>query len=286
MSDNVINKGYIDKSFDMSNWHIFFHDDNKTEENDSDNGLLPRIWGPPTWKALHCITFDYPINPTNDDKNHYNTFFKTIGYVLPCKTCRESYTQFIENGDTKLTDDVFKDRKSLTYWLYLIHESVNKKLDVSYGVTYEDVVDIYESYRAKCDKKGDKQCIASDIQIFHNEYKSDCNIIPFDIAILFKQYAKQRGINDFDYIEQYRDLNKIKKTDIWEKRNHECFLTIKHMRENGISSLEHDGQFKGLPTKEELQLIAKLSSNLHIGELKSLSNKINYISEKKYKFVV
>jgi hypothetical protein len=117
------------------------------------DGLMPRIWGPPMWKALHAITFSYPSNPTKDQMFHYEVFFKTLAYVLPCKSCRKSYTDFIESGETKLTKDVFRNKDSLTLWLYKIHEAVNRKLGVTSNVTYEDLVETYESFRAKCDNK-------------------------------------------------------------------------------------------------------------------------------------
>lgn len=284
--------------FDINNWHILPHQKengtiteqiyNENQDDDLDNGLLPRIWGPPTWKALHCISFGYPVRPTLKDKVHYKMFFKMIGYVLPCKSCRISYIKFIETGDTKITDDVFKDRRSLTYWLYKIHDAVNKKVGISYNISYEDLVEIYESFRAKCSIQDNNKCIAPTInkeaEAFRHEYKNECNIIPYTIAKCFKKYGKFRGIKDFNNLEQYKDLIKIKKTKIWNERNNECYAIIKYMRENGIPSLEKVGKFKGLPTIEELKLIARMSSNLHFDELKVILTNMGYQSEKKYKF--
>lgn len=302
--------GNIDeKTFNINNWHIpsHQHDDkkeisrsplkgsssphayNENQDDDLDNGLIPPIWGPPTWKTLHCISFGYPVNPTKEDKVHYKMFFKMIGYVLPCKSCRHSYIKFIEEGDTKMTDDVFKDRKSLTFWLFKIHQAVNNKIGVSYGTTYEDLVETYESFRAKCSKINN-QCMSSTVNIeaegFRHEYKNECNIIPYKIAKRFKKYGKERGVDDFDNLYKFNDLLKIKGGDFWNKRNNECYAIIKYMRENGISPLEQGGQYKGLPTVEELKLVARLSSNLHFNELRNLLGKIEYSTDKIYKFVV
>lgn len=150
-------------NMNMNNWYILDHNKDKYNENqddDLDNGLVPRAWGPPTWKSLHYISFGYPNNPTKEDMIHYRTYFTVIGYVLPCKSCRSSYMNFIKTGSTKMTDDVFKDRKSLTYWLYTVHEAVNKKIGVSYGISYEDLVKIYEPFRAKCSKEEGDKCIS------------------------------------------------------------------------------------------------------------------------------
>lgn len=120
------------------------------EKSDLGDGLLPHMWGPPTWNSLHAITFGYPDNPSKEDMINYRTYFTMVAYVLPCKSCRESYADFIRNGDTQINDDIFKNRKSLTLWLYKLHNAVNKKLNVSYNLTYEKFVDTYELYRTKC----------------------------------------------------------------------------------------------------------------------------------------
>src|SRR5438309_2304078 len=85
---------------------------NKNQNNN--NGLLPRIWGPHVWKSLHCISFGYPINPSYEKKCQYRDFFKIIGHVLPCSTCSESYNNFISSGDTILNDEVLESRYTLT----------------------------------------------------------------------------------------------------------------------------------------------------------------------------
>ena len=32
------------------------------------------VWGPAAWTFLHTITFNYPDNPTNQDKQYYFNF--------------------------------------------------------------------------------------------------------------------------------------------------------------------------------------------------------------------
>ena len=31
-------------------------------------------WGPGGWTFLHTITFNYPLDPTNEDKERYRNF--------------------------------------------------------------------------------------------------------------------------------------------------------------------------------------------------------------------
>ena len=69
------------------------------ENPNAHNGLITKIWGANMWVSMHSVTFGYPLTePTQEQKNNYHTFFRTIGFVLPCKYCRESYQEFINEG--------------------------------------------------------------------------------------------------------------------------------------------------------------------------------------------
>ena len=144
MADQVIDV------FDHINKNRPYHEN---QDDDLDNGLLPNMWGAPFWDSIHSVSFGYPDNPSHDDRIHYKTFFKMLAYVLPCKGCRNSYAEMISSGPVKLTDDVFENRRSLTYWLYKVHERVNEKTGKVYNITYEDLVKKYDAYRAKCTDK-------------------------------------------------------------------------------------------------------------------------------------
>jgi len=37
-------------------------------ESNINNGLITKIWGPPTWDCLHSFTFGYPVHPTDEQK--------------------------------------------------------------------------------------------------------------------------------------------------------------------------------------------------------------------------
>jgi hypothetical protein len=95
------------------------------DEDNSNNGMMTKIWGPGLWVGLHCISFGYPIKPTDEQKQKYKDFFTLIGDVLPCGYCRTSYKQFIENGNTKLTNEVMESRDNLTKWLKNSPNSIN-----------------------------------------------------------------------------------------------------------------------------------------------------------------
>lgn len=252
-------------------------------ESNANNGLLTKIWGPPTWVSVHSITFGYPVKPTQEQKDNYKQYFKSLGDVLPCRHCRDSYKNFIASGYAEMTDDVFNDRDSLTRWMYRVHECVNRKLDVDYCVSYDEVKDRYESYRAKCDSsKVEKGCINP---VHDNPYHmadvKDCPIIPYDVHNKLMKYAKIRGFElDTFIVENADDLESMKnnkKCERWKERNRKTESLIKDMRMNKKKSIETDGDWKGFPTYEEMRLIALYSTMLEQKELTEILKKFpNY----------
>lgn len=251
-----------------------------------DNGLITKIWGPHLWKSLHFITFGYPINPTEEQKIEYRKFFESLAFVLPCKYCRESYHYFINNEPTKINNDIFNNRDSITKWLYLLHDRVNQKLGVDYNVTYDEVVKKYESFRAKCspDLQGCIMPANMKAHSYQNDLLKDYPIICLQIANALKDYATKRGI-EFNKLDYYNDLKNNKENVEWKKRNLQCQKIIRNMRNDGIPSIENDGLYKGLPTINELQLISLLCSNMTKTELLIIAKKLNNPIHIKYKLI-
>ena len=73
-------------------------------------------------------------------------FFNTLQYVLPCKYCRQSLKIFYEELPI---EPYLKNKKKLSYWLYLIHNKVNKKLrdqglNDNKNPTFKEVVKKYD----------------------------------------------------------------------------------------------------------------------------------------------
>ena len=60
----------------------------KKSELSSGDGMLTTVWGPSMWHSLHTISFNYPVNPTPEDKINYKFHILNLQNVLPCKYCR------------------------------------------------------------------------------------------------------------------------------------------------------------------------------------------------------
>lgn len=257
----------------------------------SGNGMITKIWGPGLWIGMHSISFGYPMEPTNEQKLAYKQYFQLVADVLPCRYCRESYKEFISTGDTVLDDAALENRESLSRWLYRIHERVNKKLGVDYHVSYEDVARRFESYRAKCDKnttneKAQGCVVPSNISMkpYQVAESRDCPLIDHDIASVFIDYGKSRGLTakDFKYLDlPYEEMDCF--DELLMNRNKYCREIITQMRCEDIPSIEFEGEFVGLPTLEETKLILARCSMMNQNEILTLAKKLGKIKVS-YKF--
>ena len=240
-----------------------------TLDDNKNNGLITKIWGPAVWESLHCIAFGYPVEPTDEQRQNYKNFFTNLMNVLPCKFCRDSYKDFItKEQNTILKDCDMDNRESLTRWLYKMHNRVNLKLGIDYNISYEDIVKKYESYRAKCipNENGCNMPLDLKAQSFLKSTIKHAPIIHVQQYNKIKKYAELRGVKFDDRILGILDI-KDRYDKTWKMRDIKCVSIIQKMRQNGISSVEKEGKFKNLPTLEELKLISLLSTNICCEEL-------------------
>ena len=114
----------------------------------SGDGFLTSVWGPALWHSLHTISFNYPINPTKDDKHNYITFIKSMENVLPCKHCRINLKKNFKQLPLKMSD--MKNRETFSKYIYNLHELINKMLNKKSGLTYNQVKERYEHFRSRC----------------------------------------------------------------------------------------------------------------------------------------
>jgi hypothetical protein len=116
----------------------------------SNDGMLTTVWGPGIWHYLHTMSFNYPTHPSPSDKLHYKKFVLELQYVLPCGKCRKNLINNFKK--MPLTNSDMKSRETFSKYIYNLHEVVNKMLNKKSGLTYDDVRERYEHFRARCAK--------------------------------------------------------------------------------------------------------------------------------------
>ena len=114
----------------------------------SGDGMLTTVWGPSMWHFLHTMSFNYPNHPTKEQQLQYRDFIFSLKHVLPCKYCRVNLkTNFRQ---LPLTMNHMKNRESFSRYIYDLHELINKMLKKTSNLSYCDVRERYEHFRARC----------------------------------------------------------------------------------------------------------------------------------------
>ena len=153
------------------------------------DGMLTTVWGPALWHYLHTMSFNYPVKPTAENKKQYRDFIINLEHVLPCKYCRINLKTNFKQMPLKISD--MKNRETFSKYVYELHELVNKLLHKKSNLTYCDVRERYEHFRARCTdekpklfkfqkltkKKREKGCTEP---LYGKKSKCIINIVPQD----------------------------------------------------------------------------------------------------------
>lgn len=152
----------------------------------SGDGMLTYVWGPALWHYLHTMSFNYPINPTMAEKKNYRDFIISLKNVLPCKYCRENLKKNFKAHPLMMCH--MKNRDTFSRYIYKLHEIINKMLGKKSGLSYCDVRERYEHFRARCikdkkfkfkktRKKREKGCTDP---LYGKKAKCIMKIVPYD----------------------------------------------------------------------------------------------------------
>ena len=141
------------------------------------------IWGPHLWFSLHTISFNYPINPTEDDKNNYYNYFNSLKEVIPCSICKKNYIRHLNEHPIK---NYLNNRKSLVYWVIDMHNMVNVEIGKKI-FSYDKVIKKYEDvYKKKIELNNVDSIDSIDSEYnIKNEKNNYKNIVYFTFIFLF-----------------------------------------------------------------------------------------------------
>jgi hypothetical protein len=120
----------------------------------SGDGMLTSVWGPAQWHFLHTMSFNYPVNPTAEDKKHYRDYILNLRYVLPCKYCRINLANNLKKKPLKMCH--MASRETFSRYIYELHETINRMLNKKSNLSYCDVRERYEHFRSRCTDENPK----------------------------------------------------------------------------------------------------------------------------------
>lgn len=125
----------------------------------------PAIWGRNAWNFIHLVALGYPNKPTISDQNKYKSYFKSLGNVLPCQTCRDNYTNHLKKYPI---EKYLKSSQTLYTWTVLIRNSVKQHVAISSDTKHDyDPIDgkllkeHFESLNENVQKQKNYSCLCN-----------------------------------------------------------------------------------------------------------------------------
>ena len=85
----------------------------------------PKVWGRNAWNFIHFVALGYPNQPTNEQKEFYKMFFKSLTTVLPCKKCRTNYSRHFKKYKI---DNYLGSSKQLFQWTVMVRNAIQRDL--------------------------------------------------------------------------------------------------------------------------------------------------------------
>jgi hypothetical protein len=125
------------------------------------------VWGPAIWHFLYTIAFNYPVNPTDTDKDVYAMFILNLGKVLPCLSCREHFPENLRDALQHCNYEAMTSRDRFSRFIHDFHVRVNRGRSSdtsgrSMPPPYETIRDTFSRIRAGGDGDGaPRKCVVS-----------------------------------------------------------------------------------------------------------------------------
>jgi len=110
-------------------------------------------WGPLLWKLLHALAeklgTQKPEILAADEAREMVLILRGLEVIMPCEKCRKHYKEY----RIKNPYDIFAQRrglglkKAVREWLYLLHETVNKKNGTESRLLLENMESMYKDVK-------------------------------------------------------------------------------------------------------------------------------------------
>lgn len=87
----------------------------------------PQIFGPPLWRMIHLIPFNYHHNLTKEEQQEVYMTFLGLPGLIPCANCKAHCREYVLNNLKEFRIAAQK-RDDLFEFFVNFHNEVNKRL--------------------------------------------------------------------------------------------------------------------------------------------------------------
>lgn len=115
------------------------------------NETIKAELGRASWKLFHTILAQYPVKPTEDQRETLSSYIYLFSRVYPCGECAEHFQQMLKKYPPQTSS-----REAASQWGCFVHNVVNERL----GKDIFDCNEISDKYNCGCgddDKKDEAE---------------------------------------------------------------------------------------------------------------------------------
>jgi Erv1 / Alr family len=105
------------------------------------NSASPDVWGPAFWFSLHNGAVRYPIKASPVYAERMKGFILGIPVMIPCDSCRDHATAYIEKNYSRL-NEIVSGMHNLFNFFVDFHNYVNRRYN-KFEMSYEDAYKLY-----------------------------------------------------------------------------------------------------------------------------------------------
>jgi len=141
--------------------------------------MSKNVWGPPTWRLLHCLSVKAKDTMTPPQLNDLKTILERIVSNLPCPLCSthaKSYFK-LNKFNTIIT------LNQLRYFMFVFHNNVNSRINKPL-ITYEEHNILYQNMNLE-------MVIRNMLQIYQNMNTTI-------VTMMLYSYDRQNILNDLN----------------------------------------------------------------------------------------
>jgi len=137
----------------------------------SHNGFCSSAFGP-LWFTLHMVTLNYPVEPTEQQRKDFTTWFILWGKVLPCSICAKNFGDNLKDLKFSETKDM-ENRTTFSFFVWQLHNHINQKLKKDVWMSWENFNLFYEELRADACGANSCKIRSADLQCLLKFVKAD-----------------------------------------------------------------------------------------------------------------
>ena len=145
------------------------------------------VWGPATWKVIHCLSFKSNKNIKTNELNDLKNIISQIMANLPCPYCASHAISYLSSTNFKS----IKNINDLITYLFNFHNNVNMRLNKP-TITLDEHNKIYTEMN-----------LVNTMQNFIDIYKKNTNSVTM---MLYNFHRKQMVYDVYVFVQNHKPL--------------------------------------------------------------------------------